>query len=173
MPKDGHLDTWWLLGPQVAECPDILVQVADPWVALGDFLVSATVVPAVVILLLPFTGLYTPSWLDAFYAGGQPLQAAFVVLGGQLATSWIFAAVATGAYADKAVDSSNLANTLRGTWLAGAVATALLVVIAAVSLLTDCVTGGCTDVMGDISASLVDVIVAAQPAADWSRAGGR
>jgi hypothetical protein len=113
-------------------------------------------------VLLPFTGLYTPSWLAAFYAAGQPLPAAFVVLGGQLATSWIFAAVATGAFAEKAVDSTNLANTLRGTWVAGAFATVLLGTMAAVSLVTACVTGGCTDVVGGISAALVDVIVEAQ-----------
>jgi len=105
---------------------------------LGDVVASGIVAPALVVLSLVYTDVYTPGWVALWEAVDGGLGPAIFAHGAALTCCWLTAAALTGAFSPrawfpgplqdlyKAVSRRDLAGTLKLTWVAGALAAVLL-----------------------------------------------
>ena len=65
---------------------------------LGDMVVSGIIVPALIIVALAQTGVYTPQWTLLWDTTDTGSSKAILAHGAVLTTCWLIAALATGAY---------------------------------------------------------------------------
>lgn len=107
--------------------------IADVKLLFGDIIVSGVVVPSLIVVLFFQTHVYTPGWLEFWRSGARDLSSATLAHGASLSLCWLTGAFAAGGYRAGAVNSQDLAGTLKRTWIVGAAATALLLMITALS----------------------------------------
>jgi len=100
---------------------------------LGDIIVSGVIVPSLIVLLFFQTHVYTPGWLEFWRSGARDLSSATLAHGASLSLCWLSGAFIAGGYRAGAVNSQDLAGTIKRTWTVGAAATALLLMITALS----------------------------------------
>jgi len=107
--------------------------IAEVKLLLGDIIVSGVVVPSIIVAVFFQTHVYTPGWLEFWRSGARDLSSATLAHGASLSLCWLTGAFIAGGYRAGAVNSQDLAGTLKRTWIVGAAATALLLMITAVS----------------------------------------
>lgn len=98
---------------------------------LGDMVVSGIIVPALIIVALAQTGVYTPQWTLLWDTTDTGSSKAILAHGAVLTTCWLIAALATGAYGIDSVRRTDLAKFLKSIWKTTA-ATAFLLALCAV-----------------------------------------
>ncbi|CAE7431362.1 mcb, partial [Symbiodinium necroappetens] len=98
---------------------------------LGDMVVSGIIVPALIIVVLAQTGVYTPQWTLLWDTTDTGSSKAILSHGAVLTTCWVTAALATGAYGIDSVRRTDLAKFLKSIWKTTA-ATAFLLALCAV-----------------------------------------
>mmetsp|Transcript_45821 Transcript_45821/g.88183 ORF Transcript_45821/g.88183 Transcript_45821/m.88183 type:complete len:445 (+) Transcript_45821:51-1385(+) len=109
--------------------------ITDVQLLLGDIIVSGVIVPNIIVAVFFQTHVYTPGWLDFWRSDARDLSSATLAHGASLCLCWLSAAFIAGGYRAGAVNRQDLAGTLKRTWVVGATATALLLMITALSSL--------------------------------------
>jgi len=109
--------------------------ITDAKLLVGDILVSGVVVPSLIVTVFFQTHVYTPGWLEFWRLGARDLSSATLAHGASLSFCWLIGAFIAGGYRAGAVNSRDLAATLKRTWIVGAAATVLLLMITVLSSL--------------------------------------